>query len=62
MIIIAIGLRNPLLNWNQVQIVYCKIFIGLLDDVVTGYWWTGLKYLEYLSSIRIIHYDMNNQQ
>ncbi len=53
-IIIAIGLWNPMLNLNQPQILYCGIFIDLLDDVVTGYWWAGSKYLEYISSIRIV--------
>jgi hypothetical protein len=32
-IIVAIGLQNPMINWNQAQILNCK----MLDDVVTGY-------------------------
>ncbi len=61
-IIVAIGLWNRILKLNQVQILYCGIFIDLLDDVVTGYWWTGSEYLEYISRIRIMHNDMNNRQ
>jgi hypothetical protein len=34
-IIHAISLQNPMLNRNQVQILYCRMFIDLLDDVVT---------------------------
>jgi hypothetical protein len=33
-IIVAIGLRNPMLNQNQAQILYCRMFIDLFDDVV----------------------------
>jgi hypothetical protein len=36
-IIVATGLRNPMLNRNQVQILYCRMLIDLLDDVVTVY-------------------------
>jgi hypothetical protein len=46
-----------MLNQNQVQIMYCsRMFIDLLID--DGYFLTGSKYLEYISSIRIIHNDM----
>ncbi len=36
-IIIAIDLRNPMLNRNQAQILFCRMFFDLLDDAVTGY-------------------------
>jgi hypothetical protein len=39
-------------NRNQAQILYCMMFNYLPDDVAMGYFWTGLKYLEYISSIR----------
>ncbi len=45
-----------MLNWNQVQISY-------LYDVYWFAWWllfTGSKYLEYISSIRIMHNDIIN--
>jgi hypothetical protein len=35
MTIHAISLQNPMLNRNQVQILYCRMFVDLLDDVVT---------------------------
>jgi hypothetical protein len=35
-IIVAIGLQNPMLYCNQAQILYCRMFIDLLDDVVMG--------------------------
>jgi hypothetical protein len=37
MIIVAIGLENPKLNQNQAQILYSRMFIDLLDDVVMDY-------------------------
>jgi hypothetical protein len=36
MIIVAGGLRNPMLNGNQTQILYSRMFIDLLEDVVMG--------------------------
>jgi hypothetical protein len=36
-IFVAIGLRNPMLNRNRAQILYCRMFIDLLDDVATVY-------------------------
>ncbi len=34
---IAIGLQNPMLNRNQMQILNCMMFLDLLDGVETGY-------------------------
>jgi hypothetical protein len=61
-IIIAIGPWNSMLNQSQAQILCCRMFTDLLDDVVMGYWWTGSKYLEYISSIRIMHNETDHQQ
>jgi hypothetical protein len=42
-----------MLNWNPSQILLCRIFIDLLVD--DGYFFTGSKYLVYISSIRIMN-------
>jgi hypothetical protein len=50
-----------MLNRNKAQILYCSMmFIDLLVD--GGYFIMGYKYLEYISSIRIMHNDIYNRQ
>ncbi len=56
MTIVAIGFKK-----SGENLVMYDVLLTRYDDIVYGFPATGLKYLEYISSLRIMHNNNNSR-